>query len=278
MLILVLFPVHRKQLRFMLSQLHPWWVSWHSSLHLKQIMQWTRSPPSPTPSAPGWWLKPSSSSFGCPEGEEGGEGSVPSSWEKVQVLALLLSLVTRRLEAKGWAGAGGFPNFSLSEVSDFLFRNSFRLLAFLLTWDGLSFFFVTCAVNTGVACFLSLASREKEKSEPTEKEKEKAIPWLASAWQKSMHLMAKEEFPPLGGADAVIVESYFWTMKFELRTSWIDMFPSWWFLHSINRYIDKIVYLARLRVSKVFKLHSHCSYSHCSFEGARHLFWAWGSG
>ena len=68
---------------------------------------------------------------------------------------------------------------------------------------------MTSAVNTGVACFLSLASREKEKSEPREREKEKAIPWLASAWQKSMHLMAKEEFSPLEGADAVIVESYF---------------------------------------------------------------------
>ena len=67
---------------------------------------------------------------------------------------------------------------------------------------------MTCAVNTGVACFLSLASREKEKSEPTEREKEKAIPWLASAWQKSMHLMAKG-FPTLEGARVVIVEGYF---------------------------------------------------------------------
>ena len=40
-------------------------------------------------------------SFGSPEGEEGGEGSAPSSWEKVQVLALLLNLVIRRLEGKG---------------------------------------------------------------------------------------------------------------------------------------------------------------------------------
>ena len=40
-------------------------------------------------------------SFGRPEGEEGGEGSAPSSWEKVQVLALLLNLVIRRLEGKG---------------------------------------------------------------------------------------------------------------------------------------------------------------------------------
>ena len=40
-------------------------------------------------------------SFGRPEGEEGGEGSAPSSCEKVQVLALLLNLVIRRLVGKG---------------------------------------------------------------------------------------------------------------------------------------------------------------------------------
>ena len=57
------------------------------------------------------------------------------------------------------------PCFSLS---DFLFRS-------------------TSAATAGVVCFFSLASREEEKSEPTEREKEKATPWLASAWQKSMH-------------------------------------------------------------------------------------------
>ena len=56
---------------------------------------------------------------------------------------------------------------------------------------------------------ISLVSREKEKLDLREREKEKAVPWLASALQKSMHLMAKEEFSPLEGADAVIVESYF---------------------------------------------------------------------
>ena len=55
------------------------------------------------------WLKPSSSSFCCPEGEEEGEGGALSSWEKVQVLALLLSLVTRQREAKGGAGSQGIP-------------------------------------------------------------------------------------------------------------------------------------------------------------------------
>ena len=71
--------------------------------------------------------------------------------------------------------------------------------------EGLSLFL-------GVALFLlsfamSLVSREKEKLDPREREKEKAIPWLASAWQKSMHLMAKGESTSVEGA--VIVKCYF---------------------------------------------------------------------
>ena len=54
---------------------------------------------------------------------------------------------------------------------------------------------------------MSLVSREKEKLDPREREKEKAIPWLASALQKSMHLMAKVESPSDEGA--VIVKCYF---------------------------------------------------------------------
>ena len=50
-------------------------------------------------------------------------------------------------------------------------------------------------------------SREKEKLEPRVREKENAIPWLASALQKSKHLLAKGDSSPL--AEAVIVESYF---------------------------------------------------------------------
>ena len=209
-------PLQIRQLRTLLSQLHPW-CSWQSSKHLLQILQWSSS--SQSPSLHGCWWKE-------------GEGGAPSSWEKVQVLALLLSLVTRRREAQGRAGAqgipptaAGLPRFPLSEVSDFLFRNSWRLLAFLLTLEGLNFFFLTSSVATEVAFFFSLASREKEKPEPTLREKEKAIPWLASAWQKSMHLMAKVESSPFEGADADIVASYFWTMKSNLRTSWIDMLP-----------------------------------------------------
>ena len=38
-----------------------------------------------------------------------------------------------------------------------------------------------------------LVSREKAKVEPTVSEKVKNFFWLVSAWQKSMHLEAKEE-------------------------------------------------------------------------------------
>ena len=40
---------------------------------------------------------------------------------------------------------------------------------------------------------LPLASREKEKLEPMEREKLKAKPWPANTWQMSRHLAAKEE-------------------------------------------------------------------------------------
>ena len=73
--------------------------------------------------------------------------------------------------------------------------------------EGLFLFLGVVSFSVSSAIFL--VSREKEKLETREREKEKANPWLVSAWQKSMHLMAKEEFSPLEGADAVIVESYF---------------------------------------------------------------------
>ena len=50
-------------------------------------------------------------------------------------------------------------------------------------------------------------SREKEKLEPRVREKENAIPWLASTLQKSKHLLAKGDSSTL--AEAVSVESYF---------------------------------------------------------------------
>ena len=86
-------------------------------------------------------------------------------------------------------------------AADFLLRNSWRLLTFLRTSEGLSFFFLTSTV------FIPLVSREKQNWEPVVSMKEKEVPWLASAWQKSMHLLAREMSPPLVGA--VIVEGYF---------------------------------------------------------------------
>ena len=68
----------------------------------------------------------------------------------------------------------------------FLARNSSLLLAFLLRVEGLVFFLVT-----GLPAFL-LVSKEKENPELTVKEKLKAWPCFASAWQKSMHLEARE--------------------------------------------------------------------------------------
>ena len=59
-------------------------------------------------------------------------------------------------------------------------------LAFLRRVEGLAFFLIP-----GLVDFL-LVSKEKEKSGPMVKEKLKAWPWLASAWQKSMHLEARE--------------------------------------------------------------------------------------
>ena len=86
-------------------------------------------------------------------------------------------------------------------AADFLLRNSWRLLTFLRTSEGLSFFFLTSTV------FIPLVSREKQNWEPVVSMKEKEVPWLASAWQKSMHLLARDMSPPLVGA--VIVEGYF---------------------------------------------------------------------
>ena len=59
-------------------------------------------------------------------------------------------------------------------------------LAFLLRVEGLAFFLVFWLPS-----FL-LVSKVKVKSEPMIKDKLKAWPWLASAWQKSMHLEARE--------------------------------------------------------------------------------------
>ena len=87
------------------------------------------------------------------------------------------------------------------EAADFLLRNSWRLLAFRLASEGLSFFFLTSVV------FFPLVSKEKENWQPVLSVKEKEVPWLASALQKSMHLVAKDTSPSQEGA--VIFQGYF---------------------------------------------------------------------
>ena len=72
----------------------------------------------------------------------------------------------------------------------FFFKKSRLRLAFLLRVDGLAFFFFLLSKAKGTLC---LVSREKEKLEPIEMENLKDWPWLASAWQNSMHLEAREE-------------------------------------------------------------------------------------
>ena len=71
----------------------------------------------------------------------------------------------------------------------FFFANSSLRLAFLQSVEGLALFLVS---DSSIA--LLLVSREKEKFGPITMEKLKAWPWLASAWQNSMHLEAREEF------------------------------------------------------------------------------------
>ena len=116
-----------------------------------------------------------------------------------------------------WCGARSFSGVcntaELSSVlpSDFLFRNSWRLLWFLLTSDGLNFFFfffLTCSATTEAGFSDSLVSKEKEKPLPVERVKENIIPWLVSAWQNSMHLRAMGDRSPIEAA--VISEAYFW--------------------------------------------------------------------
>ena len=57
--------------------------------------------------------------------------------------------------------------------------------------EGLIFFLVL-----GARALPPLVSREKEKLELILREKLKALPWLASAWQKAKHWDAKEEPSP----------------------------------------------------------------------------------
>ena len=120
--------------------------------------------------------------------DEGSDLEASSTWSlelRITLWALtcrssLVARVTSMLSAASWVPV-------LERGSDLLFRNSDLRLAFLLIEDGL---FLLPALAAGGK--LSLVSREKTK-EPMVSEKVKDLFWLASAWQKSMHLEAKEE-------------------------------------------------------------------------------------
>ena len=131
-------------------------------------------------------------------GEAAGEGeglAAPSSCEKDGIEGFLPTVVTWR-RSDDAAGEGRCRN-GLAEDSGavfcFFFRNSSLRLLFLLMVEGLSLFLGVALLLVSFA--MSLVSREKEKLDPREREKEKAIPWFASALQKFMHLMAKVESP-----------------------------------------------------------------------------------
>ena len=93
---------------------------------------------------------------------------------------------------------------SLAAGLCFLLRNSALRLAFLLRVDGLGFFLADVILLVSKFGTSSLVSREKLKSGPSPSTREnlKALPWLVSVWQKSKHLMAKEE---LASSTAVIL-------------------------------------------------------------------------
>ena len=74
--------------------------------------------------------------------------------------------------------------------SNLFFRNSVLRLAFLRFVEGL--FLITALAAGGK---VSLVSKEKAKVEPMLSEKVKALFWLASAWQRSIHWEAKAESP-----------------------------------------------------------------------------------
>jgi len=86
-------------------------------------------------------------------------------------------------------------------------RNSLRLLRFLLASEGLHFFRLTCSATTEGDVPDPLVSKEKENWGPVVRLKENFVPWLASAWQNSMHFMAKGDRSPL--VAVVILEAYF---------------------------------------------------------------------
>ena len=140
----------------------------------------------------------------------GGEGlTSPSSCEKDGLIGFLPTVITWR-QSDDAAGEGRCLN-GLAEDSgaglSFFCKNSSLRLMFLLMVEGLSRFFGVGLTLESKEGAISRVAREKEKLDPREREKEKAVPWLASAWQKSMHLMAKGKSTSVEGA--VIVKCYF---------------------------------------------------------------------
>ena len=77
----------------------------------------------------------------------------------------------------------------------FLLRNSILRLAFLLcVLRGFPSFLAQVQLPARArARALLLVSKEKEKVVPMFREKWKVLPWVASAWQNSMHLEAREQ-------------------------------------------------------------------------------------
>ena len=110
-----------------------------------------------------------------------------------------------------WSIFSGSPNWRIF----FFFANSSLRLAFLQSVEGLDLFLVTDSCIT-----LFLVSREKEKFGPITMEKLKAWPWLASAWQKSMHLETRVELASFTAAILV----FFWINdSLEIRVEWIHL-------------------------------------------------------
>ena len=132
---------------------------------------------------------------GWGDGEEDGEEDVTSMlWKEIGGISILPTDITRR-RPSGGCSSWEAPTCAAAEDEGagfcFFFKNSSLRLAFLLRVEGLGFFFLKGP--TLVSKVLFLVSREKENVEPIEREKLKTVPWLASTWQKSKHLDAKEE-------------------------------------------------------------------------------------
>ena len=72
-------------------------------------------------------------------------------------------------------------------ISSFFLRKISLRLALRRSVEGLDFFLTFLAVIAA-----PLDSMEKLKLEPTVREREKVLPWLARVWHKARHCCAKE--------------------------------------------------------------------------------------